>query len=305
MKTSWALRVAAWVLVLAVGIVGTAPMALANVAGYIQVRGSDTMVNLGQQWAEQFMEEYPAAFIAVTGGGSGTGIAALINNTTDVAQASRAMTQTEMAQAAQRGVQVWEFIAAQDGLAIAVHAQNPIDRLTIPQLKQIFTGEITHWSELGWPHGGAISVYSRQSNSGTYVYVNERVMDGEDWAPGTRFMPGSAAINEALRTDASGIGYYGIGYVDGAKALEVADADGIYWAPTKENVDQGRYPISRPLYLYTNGAPSGWVLHYLDWILSDTGQQVVEAAGFYRLNPGYVEANARTYAALGLERTAW
>lgn len=273
--------------------------------GYIEVRGSDTIVNLGQTWAEAYMDAHANAFISVTGGGSGTGIAAIINDTTDIAESSRAISEFERTQAAERGIDVWEFIVAQDGLAIAVHRDNPIRRLTTDELKAIFTGVIRHWSELGWAEGGPISVYSRQSNSGTYVFFNASVMDGEDWAPGTRFMSGSASINEALRTDRNGIGYFGVGYAEGVNVLEVARPGEAYYTPLEQrHVDEGLYPIARPLYFYTNGFPKGLALDFLQFVLSEEGQALVRQAGFYRITPTYAAANEATFERARIEGVA-
>lgn len=280
---------------------------IVSAGGYLQIRGSDTMVNLGQSWAEAYMDENPNDYIVVTGGGSGTGIAGIINNTTHIAEVSRAMTEGEIAQAEARGVSVYEFIVAQDGLAITVHRDNPVTQLTTDQLKDILTGAVDHWSHFGWEEGGRISVYSRQSNSGTYVYINTRIMDGEDWAPGARFMPGSASINEALLTDRSAIGYYGVGYVDGVTAVEIGlPGTGEFYTPLlKENIDSGLYPIARPLYFYTNGVPEGLMKSFIDFVLSEAGQSVVGEVGFYQIGSNYVEANAAVYAELGLARVGW
>lgn len=292
--TAWLLA-----LVLAVAVGGTAA---GEASGYLEVKGSDTMVNLGQTWAEEFMERNPRAVIAVTGGGSGTGIAGLINDNLDIAQSSRSMTATEIQMAADNGVEVFEFVVAQDGLAVAVHTDNPRDQFTVAELKAIFTGAVTDWSEMGWAEGGPINVYSRQSNSGTYVFFNENIMDGDDWADGTLFLPGSAAINEAISQNRSGIGYYGIGYVEGVKAVSVARDDNspAYSPLDKDAVDSGQYPIARPLYFYVNGTPADLTLTYLEWILGEEGQQIIGEIGFYSLTQDYVDANEANFAAIGL-----
>ncbi len=271
--------------------------------GSFSIQGSDTMVNLGQALAEHYMYEVNArAALSVTGGGSGTGIAALINDNVDIAQSSRAMRQQEIDNAAANNVEVYEFIVGQDGIALAVHQSNPIERVTAAQLKGIFTGSITNWADLGWSEGGNISVYSRQSNSGTYVFFNELIMDGEDWADGTRFMPGSSAIAEALTTDRQGIGYFGVGYVrtPGNRVLELAQSEeGPYISSLEsEKVNSGEYLLARPLYFYTNGVPTGLVRHYLDWVLSDEGQNVIMSTGFYRVTPEYEEHNRRILGGL-------
>ena len=295
---SWT-RVVGLVAILSLCWIGVAG---AQVTGYLEVKGSDTMVNLGQTWAEEFMERNPGAVIAVTGGGSGTGIAGLINNNLDIAQSSRNITETELEMAAENGVEVFEFVTAQDGLAVAVHNDNPLTTMTIAQLKAIFTGAVTNWSELGWDDGGDITVYSRQSNSGTYVFFNENVMDGEDWADGTLFLPGSSAINEAIGQNRSGIGYYGIGYVEDVQAVNVAlDENSTAYSPLdREAVNTGLYPIARPLYFYLNGTPEGLALTYLEWILGEEGQAIIGEIGFYSLTPNYIEANEANFAAAGL-----
>lgn len=274
-------------------------------AGYIEVRGSDTIVHLGQAWAEAYMDAHPHALISVTGGGSGTGIAAIINGTAHIAESSRAITPFERALAEARGVDVREFIVARDALVIAVHRDNPVRRLTTEQLKDVFTGRIRHWGELGWEEGGPISVYSRQSNSGTYVYFNTTVMDGEDWAPGTRFLSGSASINEALRSDRSGIGYFGVGYADGVNVLEIARPGEPYTTPLDpSHVDSGLYPLARPLYFYTHGFPDGLTLDFLRFVLSEEGQALVREAGFYRITPADAAQNEAALQRPGGEEDA-
>ncbi|MDQ0351599.1 phosphate transport system substrate-binding protein [Alkalibacillus filiformis] len=271
--------------------------------GYIRAQGSDTMVNLGQAFAEAYMSEFPGS-VAVTGGGSGTGIAALINDDVEIAQASRAFKDEELEEAENNNVDVHQFVVGQDGLAVYTNENNPIDELTVQQVKDIFTGEISDWSELGWDEGGEISVFSRQSNSGTYVYFNENIMDGEDWAAGAQFMSGSAALVEAISQDLNGIGYSGIGYnVDTVNVANVAiDEDHDYVSPLEaENINDGSYPIARPLYFYTNGVPDGLMLHYLNWVIkSDEAQEQLNATGFYGVG-NYEEQNEALYEELGLE----
>lgn len=273
--------------------------------GYLEIRGSDTMVNFGQALAEQYMDQVNEnASISVTGGGSGTGIAAIINNDVDIAQSSRSIKNEEVESAKQNNVEVFEFIVGQDGVALVIHEDNSVDQLTMAQLKDILTGKITHWSELGWAEGGEINVYSRQSNSGTYAFVNETIMDGEDWAPKTMFMPGSSAIAEGLRADKNGIGYFGAGYVkDGIKAISVAATAGSeYYTPMdKANVDNGLYPVARPLLFYTNGAPEGLLLHYLEWVLSPAGTEIIEELGFYGPNVNQLNANDQVFKNAGIK----
>ncbi len=271
----------------------------------LNIQGSDTMVNLGQALAEVYMDDVnPNASLAVTGGGSGTGIAALLNNNVDIAQSSRMIKQEELDNARNNGVEVYEFIIAQDGLAVVVNSNNPVKKLTTGQIKDIFTGKISNWSEVGWKEGGEITRYSRQSNSGTYEFFNENILNGEDWAEGTMFLPGSSSIAEGISNDASGIGYFGVGYVKENEtiALEVAfSKDEEYITPMlKENVDSGKYPISRPLFFYTNGAPQGEVLNYLEWVLGEEGQDVIAEAGFYSYTAEQRLKNEEVFGSLGL-----
>ncbi len=301
MRNSAARRGLWLAIVAAVLLVAAAGSAVAN-RGYLEIKGSDTMVNLGQTWAEEYMDRNPGVIIAVTGGGSGTGIAGMINDNLDIAQSSRAMADHEIAMAQENGVEVFEFIVAQDGLAVAVNEANPMDSMTFAELKAVFTGEITDWAELGWAEGGTINVYSRQSNSGTYVFFNTNVMDGEDWADDAMFLPGSSAINEAISQNLSGIGYFGVGYVEGTKALSVAlDADSPAYTPLEKSyVDSGLYPIARPLYFYVNGKPAGLTLDYLEWILGEEGQEIIGEIGFYSLTPDYVAQNEANFQAIGV-----
>ena len=235
------------------------------------------------------------ARLSITGGGSGTGIAALINDNVDIAQSSRQMKEQEIKNARENDVEVYEFIVGQDGIAVAVHKDNPIEKMTTAELKAVFTGDIRNWAELGWEDGGEISAYSRQSNSGTYVFFNENVMDGEDWADGAKFMPGSSAISEALLRDRRGIGYFGVGYVQqpGNQVVELAETpDGPYISPLdSDKVDSGEYLLARPLFFYTNGVPEGLVRHYLEWVLREEGQEVITNTGFYTVTPEYMDKN--------------
>lgn len=275
-----------------------------DAGGYLEIRGSDTMVNLGQHYAEAYMESHPDVSISVTGGGSGTGLAALINNTVDIAQSSRAIKQEELDQAQAQGVEVCEFIIGQDAISVIVNENNPLSGITIADLKKVFTGEITHWSQLGWEEGGAITLYSRQSNSGTYVFFWETVLDQEDWALDTMFLPGTSAIYEGIVADANGIGYVGVAYVrEGVRALKLArDGASPYVDPlVRANIDSGLYPLARPLYFYINGIPEGAVLDFLKWVLAAEGVAVLEATGFYANTPAYNEQNAVTFRRLGVE----
>jgi phosphate transport system substrate-binding protein len=265
----------------------------------IQVRGSDTEVNLVQGLAERYMELHPNIRIAVTGGGSGTGIAAIINGQTDIANSSRAMRDSEIAQARERGAEPLPIVFAMDGLAVITHESMPIELLTIDQVAGIYRGEITNWREVGGPDM-EITLYGRQSNSGTYVYFREFVVNG-DYSQRMRNMNGTAQIVEAVRTDRAGIGYVGIGYIvdyegtviSGVNVVNIAaDVNSPAASPLDpENIMSGIYPISRPLYQYTNGLPTGDMLAFIQWELSEEGQEVVARSGYYRVSPQYVEHN--------------
>lgn len=248
----------------------------------IQIKGSDTMVNLGQAWAEGYMKKHPQGFIAVTGGGSGTGIASLLNRTCDIAETSRRMKQKEIDLAHKKGIYPTEFKVALDGLAVVVHPANPVDKLTIDQLSDIFTGKITNWKEMGGKDS-KIVILSREVNSGTHVYFKEHVLrrgdpsSQEEFAPSALLMPSSQAIADEVAQNPQAIGYYGMGYISpNQKAVAIAkDKNSPYILPTIENVVEGKYAISRPLFMYTNGKPKGLVKEFLDFVLSDEGQKIV------------------------------
>lgn len=257
----------------------------------VQLKGSDTMVNLGQRWSEGFMKKNPGVNVAVTGGGSGTGIAALIGKSCDIAMASRAMKPEEIQQGKKNGVNPTEIEVARDALVVVVNPANPVKKLTFAQLSGIFTGKITNWQEVGG-NNQRIVVLSREKNSGTHVYFLEHVIrmgnekGSEQYAPTVLMMPSSQAIADEVATNKAAIGYYGLGYLNKQKqaALQVAhDANSSYVAPSVETVVSGTYPISRPLFLYTNGKPAGNVKSLVDYILSSEGQAVVEKEGFVQL----------------------
>ena len=264
---------------------GDAPQA----AQTIENKGSDTLVNLALAWAETYMGGHPTARISVTGGGSGTGIAAMINGTVNVANASRAMKPEEIAAAQANGITPVEFVVARDAIAVVVHPSNLVDGLTLRQISDIYTGEITNWSRVGG-NDRPIVLLSRESNSGTYVYFLEHVIRLGDkdsdllFSPDTLLMPSSEGISAEVRQNPNAIGYDGLGYVTpDQKVLAVArDANAPYVLPAVETVNDGSYPISRPLYMYTAGEPTGQVKAYLEWILSD-GQSLVLELGFVPL----------------------
>jgi phosphate transport system substrate-binding protein len=257
----------------------------------IQVKGSDTMVNLGQAWAERYMQNYPGDFVAVTGGGSGTGFSSLISSTCDVAMASRSIKDKEIALANAKGINPNEIKVALDGLAVVVNPKNPVSKLTLDQLANIFTGRISNWKEVGGKDE-KIVILSREVNSGTHVYFKEHVLrkndpnSKEEFAPSALMLSSSQAIADEVAGNSAAIGYYGMGYISKKqKPVSVAkDEKGIYEAPTIENVVNGKYPISRPLFLYTNGAPKDLVKKFVDFALSKEGQDIVLATDFVPIN---------------------
>ncbi len=246
------------------------------------VKGSDTMVILGQRWAEKYMQKHPEVSIQVTGGGSGTGISALINGTTDICNSSRPMKQSERDKLKEKyGSRGVEIKCALDGLAVYVHQMNPIKELTLAQVKDIFTGKITNWKQLGGPNEKII-LYSRENNSGTYVYFKDEVLLGEDFARNAQHMPGTAALVNAVVKDKWSIGYGGAAYGEGIKELPIRkDAKSPAYSPNMDNIRSGKYPISRFLYLYTRTRPTGAIKEYVDWILGDEGQKIVNEVGYY------------------------
>jgi phosphate transport system substrate-binding protein len=255
----------------------------------IVVKGSDTMVNLALAWAEAYAAEHPEVRISVTGGGSGTGIAALINGTIDIANASREMKEEERAAAEANGITPVEFVVAYDAIAVVVHPSNPVAGLTLQQLSDIYTGRITNWREVGG-EDRPIVLLSRESNSGTYLYFLEHVVRlGQKsdllFSPDALLMPSSEGISAEIRQNPNAIGYDGLGYVtEGQKVVAVArEAGGPYVLPSVETVKDGSYPIARPLYMYTAGEPQGAVRAYLEWVRTE-GQKQVARLGFVPLD---------------------
>lgn len=262
----------------------------------IQIKGSDTMVNLGQAWAEEFMNQHPEVTIAVTGGGSGTGIAALINGTATVAQCSREMKPEEKEQVlSSRGKPVKEFIGGLDALAVITHPANPVSELSIERLSDIFTGKITNWKEVGGLDEPML-VLSRERNSGTHVYFLEEVLrkgnpkGPEEFASSVLMMPSSQAIAQEVARSRATIGYLGLGYVTknhkpvAVKQTPTSDAV----LPAARTAQNGSYPISRFLYLYTAGEPEGDVKRFIDFTRSSKGQEIVLLMDFVPLKEGEV-----------------
>lgn len=259
----------------------------ASSGNMIQVKGSDTMVNLSQAWAEKFMEENPGDFVAVTGGGSGTGISCLISGMCDVTMSSRDIKTKEINIAKAKNINPYEIKVGFDGLAVVVNPKNPVSKLTLAQLADIFTGKIVNWKEVGG-EDKKIVILSREVNSGTHVYFKEYVLRNndpgskEEFAPSALMLPSSQAIADEVAANSGTIGYYGMGYISPRqKAILVAkDANSEYIAPTMDNVISGNYPILRPLLLYTNGEPGGMVKKFVDFTLSKEGQAIVVDTDF-------------------------
>jgi phosphate transport system substrate-binding protein len=257
----------------------------------IQNKGSDTLVNVALAWAEAYRDINPTVSIAVTGGGSGTGIASLINGTVDLANASRAMKDNEIAEAQANGIEPVEHTVAIDALAIILHPDNPVSELSIDQLADIYTGRIRNWADVGG-NDAHIVLLSRETNSGTHVYFLEEVVrrgdpDNKDiFAPQTLLMPSSVGITSEIRRNPNAIGYDGLGYVDPAHEKIVAIADtsaGPFIMPTVETASSGAYTLARDLYMYTSGNPTGVVGEFLAWIISPAGQAIVTQLGFVPL----------------------
>jgi phosphate transport system substrate-binding protein len=255
----------------------------------IQNTGSDTLVNLALAWAEAYMDSHPEVHIAVTGGGSGTGIASLLNGTVQIANASREMSPEELERARANGLQPVRFTVARDAIAVVVNPGNPVNRLSLAQISSLYTGRITRWKQLGGQDRPVV-LLSRESNSGTYVYFLENVVrlgrkeDRSLFSPETLLMPSSEGISTEVRQNPNAIGYDGLGYVTAEqKTLAVGrDERGPYVLPSASTVNNDSYPIARPLFMYTTGEPSGPVKAYLDWITGE-GQALVKDLGFVPL----------------------
>jgi phosphate transport system substrate-binding protein len=253
--------------------------------GFVQVKGSDTVVNAAQKVAEEFMKDYPHVFVAVTGGGSGVGIASLINKTCDVATCSREMKPKEIEMAKERDVFPKEFTVAHDGVAVIVNKANPVDKLTIEDLHKIFTGKAVNWKEFGGKDLHIVTL-SREVSSGTHIYFKEEVVQlgkkgsQEEFSPQTLLLTSSQAIVEEVAANDAAIGYLGMGYVsERTKPLLIAKGNDFY-PPDVNNVIKKAYPLSRGLYFYTNGEPNGVVKLFIDFTLGPKGQQQFVETGF-------------------------
>src|SRR5687768_7672287 len=270
---------------------GTAP------AADITMKGSDTLVILAQKWAEVYMQKNSDARIQVTGGGSGTGFAALQNQQTDLANASRKIKPKEVEACLKAfGKRPTEYKVALDGLSVYLHESNPVKQLSLEQLRNIFTGKIRNWKEVGG-QDGLITIYSRENSSGTYEFFKENVLGGSDFAASAQNMPGTAALLQAVARDQKAIGYGGAAYGQGAKHIKVSkETGGQAIEPTAENILSQSYPIWRYLYVYVNPAlDKGDVKKFLTWIRSSEGQALVKDVGYFplpdKLRSGQVASN--------------
>jgi len=254
-------------------------------AGNITVKGSDTLVILAQKWAEVYMSGHPEVKIQVTGGGSGVGFAALQNQGTDIADASRQIKAKEKESCIKAfGKVPTEYKVAVDGLSVYVNNANSVKELTLAQLEDIFTGKTTNWKEVGG-NDAPITIYSRENSSGTYEFFKEHVLKGKDFSANAQTMPGTAALLQAINKDVNGIGYGGAAYGEGARALGVKkDAASPAIQPTEETVLNQTYPIWRYLYNYVNPAlDKDEIRAYLNWIRGEEGQKIVKEVGYYEL----------------------
>lgn len=249
----------------------------------ITVKGSDTLVILSQRWAEVFMKSNPGIAVQVTGGGSGIGIAALLNGSTDICNASRPMKQSEIEKLKDKyGSTGVEIKVAIDGLSVYVNKANKkVNDLTLVQIKGIYTGEIKNWKEVGGSDAKII-MYGRENSSGTYVYFKEHVLENKDFSSDVQSLPGTAAVVNAVSKDKNAIGFGGAAYAKGIKDIAVKkDTDSKAFLPNKKNIESGEYPISRFLYMYTRKKPEGNIKKFVDWALSKEGQRIVAEVGYF------------------------
>ncbi|MGB9877875.1 MAG: PstS family phosphate ABC transporter substrate-binding protein [bacterium] len=257
--------------------------------GKIVIKGSDTLLPLAQAWAEEFMRRNPNVSVSVTGGGSGVGIAALLDGTCDIADASRNLKPEEEEKAKKIGIQIHETKVAIDGISLIVNPKNPVNNLTIPQLKDIYTGKLKSWKELGGPDV-KITAVGRDTPSGTYELFKEKVLGGENYSPTVLSTPSNNQIATTVSQDLGAIGYVGVAYADEfakagkVKIIAVAkDKNSTPVMPTKENIKSHKYPLFRFLLNYTRGKPEGLIKDYLDFVLSPDGQKIVEKVGYIPL----------------------
>ncbi len=276
---------------LIVAALAAAVLTVPVLAGNITIKGSDTMVRLGQRLAEEYMKKFPKSVIQVSGGGSGTGIAALLNNSTDICMASRDMKPAEYKLAQSKGIDVKRYSICLDGIAIFLHNSNPVNDLSLDQLKAVYTGEITNWRNLGGKEA-PIVLYGRENNSGTYVYFREHVLKDEDYSERCQTLPGTASVVNAITKDPNGIGYGGIAWATTVKHAGVKINDTTTAVhPENEAVSNGTYPISRELYFFTRGVPTGEIKDFINWALEPEGQKVAELVDYIPLPTEAAAAN--------------
>jgi phosphate transport system substrate-binding protein len=251
-------------------------------AKVITIKGSDTMVQLAQRWAEKYMKQNPNVTIQVNGGGSGTGISALINGTIDICTASRPMKDAEKVKLRDRyGSTGIEVRTAKDGLTIFLNEGNPVNELSFEQIKGIYMGTIKNWKQVGG-NDADIILYGRENSSGTYAFLKEVVLDNEDYSSSMQALPGTAAVVNAVKRDPNGIGFGGAGYAKGVKETSVKKSSGsTAYKPTGENVMNGSYPITRFLYFYLRQKPDGEAKDFIKWVLGTEGQEIVKNEGFF------------------------
>lgn len=298
MRSSSIIKTRLWKFILLLCIFASSCRSTSNIQGdglfpseTIENKGSDTIVNLALAWAEAYQKGNIKVQISVTGGGSGTGIASLINGTVDIANASRRIKPEERESAEGNGILPTEFVIARDAIAIIVNMENPVDTLTIDQLSDIYSGKINNWFEVGGEDRPIVRL-SRETNSGTHVYFLENVLrkgNKEDktlFSMDTLLLPSSEGISVEIRQNPNAIGYDGLGYVtEDLKVIAVAEsASSEFILPSAETVNRMLYPIARDLYMYTAGEPSGEVLEYLNWILGPEAQEIVTELGFVPVN---------------------
>lgn len=248
----------------------------------ITIKGSDTLLQLGQRWAEVFMSKNAGTVIQVTGGGSGVGLAALINGSTDICESSRPIKQSEIDKLKERfnspGI---EIPVARDGLSVYLNDANAVKELTMEQLKGIYVGEITNWKDVGGDDARII-MYGRENSSGTYAFFKEHVLEGEDFAAQTQTLPGTAAVVNAVAKDKNGIGYGGAAYGKGIKFCAMKkDAESPALEPTLENVKSGQYALARYLYWYLRNKPTGDMKKLVEFVQSEEGQKIVSEVGYF------------------------
>jgi phosphate transport system substrate-binding protein len=265
--------------------------------GFLQIKGSDTIVNAAQKVSEEFMKVNPYIFVGVTGGGSGVGIASLINGTCDIATSSREMKPKEFEIARQHGVEPNEITVAYDGVAVVVNINNPVEHLTLDQLRRIFTGEVKNWKDVGGKDMSIVTL-SREVSSGTHMYFKEEVIrqgkkdSSAEFSADTLLLTSSQTIVEEVSNNESAIGYLGMGYVSArTKTVKLSKKEGDYFPADISHVLNKTYPLSRPLYFYTNGQPQGIVKQFIDFTLSPQGQRQFAETGFVPLEAGFVQKN--------------